>query len=113
MSYESRAYDNEHGDPVVVLVATGTHDVSRLVQLFNSGNCEQVDLADTMLKQVRRHNGGRAALQLLAAHGGPDFLYDDDPKAEVLDRSVTCTYGCYGGNNDFDCPVHGGLRVTR
>src|SRR5690348_5314843 len=35
MAYESRAYDNEHGDPVVVLVVTGTHDVSRLVNLFN------------------------------------------------------------------------------
>jgi hypothetical protein len=29
MSYETRAYDNTHGDPVIVLVATGTHDVSR------------------------------------------------------------------------------------
>lgn len=92
MAYESRAYDNEHGDPVVVLVVTGTHDVSRLVQLLKSGNCEQVDLSDQVLGQVRRHNGGRAALQLLAAHGGPDFLYDDEPAAatdfyaEVLDQ---------------------------
>lgn len=77
MSYETRAYDNEHGDPVVVLVATGTHDVSRLVNLLTSGNCEQVSLGHTVLRQVRRHNGGRAALQLLAAHGGPDFLYDE------------------------------------
>lgn len=81
MAYETRAYDNEHGDPVVVLVATGTHDVSRLVQLFSSGNCEQVDLADTMLREIRRHNGGRAALQLLAAHGGPDLLFEVEPKA--------------------------------
>jgi len=78
MSYETRAYDNEHGDPVVVLVATGTHDVSRLMQLLNSGNSEQVALSYAVLRQVRRHNGGRAALQLLAAHGGPDFLYDDE-----------------------------------
>lgn len=76
MSYETRAYDNEHGDPVVVLVATGTHDVSRLVQLLHRGNCEQLDLGDKVLRQVRRHNGGRAALQLLAAHGGTDFLFD-------------------------------------
>lgn len=75
MSYETRAYDNKHGDPVVVLVATGTHDVSRLVALLQSGNCEQVDLGDQVLRQVRRHNGGRAALQLLAAHGGPDLLF--------------------------------------
>jgi phage head maturation protease len=78
VSYETRAYDNEHGQPVVVLVAEGTHDVSRLVNLLNSGNCEQVSLGHRVLKQVRRHNGGRAALQLLAAHGGPDFLYDGD-----------------------------------
>lgn len=75
MSYETRTYDNEHGDPVVVLVATGTHDVSRLVNLLKSGNCEQVDLGAHVLRQVRRHNGGRAALQLLAAHGGPDLLF--------------------------------------
>lgn len=78
MNYETRAYDNDHGDPVVVLVATGTHDVSRLVNLLNSGNCEQVSLGHRVLAQVRRHNGGRAALQLLAAHGGPDFLHDDE-----------------------------------
>lgn len=35
MGTEFRTYDNEHGDPVVVLVTTGTHDVSRLVQLLN------------------------------------------------------------------------------
>jgi hypothetical protein len=78
MSFESRAYDNDHGDPVVVLVVEGTHDVSRLVNLLMRGNCEQIDLGDTVLRQVRRHNGGRAALQLLAAHGGPDFLRDDE-----------------------------------
>jgi hypothetical protein len=32
---------------------------------------------------------------------------------KVLDRSVSCTYGCFGGNNDFDCPVHGGMREVR
>lgn len=82
MSFDSRAYDNEHGHPVVVLVFTGTHDVSRLVNLLKSGNCEQVDLADQVLHQVRRHNGGRAALQLLAAHGGPDFLYEEVPPGQ-------------------------------
>jgi hypothetical protein len=81
MSYETRAYDNKHGEPVIVLVVTGTHDVSRLVNLLNRGNCEQVDLGSTVLRQVRRHNGGRAALQLLAAHGGPDFLHDDEDGA--------------------------------
>ena len=73
MSYETRAYDNEHGDPVVVLVATGAHDVSRLVNMLANGNCEQVDLGQRVLRQLRRHNAGRAALRLLRDHGGPDF----------------------------------------
>jgi hypothetical protein len=80
MPYESRAYDNEHGEPIVVLVVTGEHDVSRLVQLFSGrmkghlATCECIGVADTMLRQVKRHSGGRAALALLKAHGGPDFL---------------------------------------
>jgi len=75
--YESRAYDNEHGDPVVVLVATGTHDVSRLVNLLNRGNTEQLGLGSKVVRQVRRHNAGRAALRLLRDHGGPDFTNDE------------------------------------
>ncbi len=80
MSYESRAYDNAHGDPVVVLVATGTHDVSRLVNLLNGGspNCEQRGLGHRVLGQVRRHNAGRLALELLRSHGGPDFTTPDE-----------------------------------
>jgi hypothetical protein len=78
--YESRAYDkpNTDGfgpDPVVVLVVTGTHDVSRLVNLLSGGVpvIEQGALAERIRRQVRRHNGGRAALELLRQHGGPDF----------------------------------------
>ncbi|MCW2903966.1 MAG: hypothetical protein JWO67_6231, partial [Streptosporangiaceae bacterium] len=78
MSYQSRAYDNDHGDPVVVLVATGTHDVSRLVQLLNRGNSEQFGLGGTVVRQVRRHNAGRAALRLLRDHGGPDFTEETE-----------------------------------
>lgn len=78
MSYETRAYDNQHGDPVVVLVATGTHDVSRLVQLLSRGNCEQIGLGSTVVRQVRRHNGGAAALRLLRDHGGPDFTEPEE-----------------------------------
>lgn len=84
MSYESRAYDNEHGDPVVVVVASGTHDVSRLTNLLAGSRmalCEHVALSEQILRQVRRHNGGRAALQLLAAHGGPDLLFAADGSA--------------------------------
>lgn len=78
MSYESRAYDNAHGDPVVVLVVTGTHDVSRIVQCLNRGNCEQLDVGQQIIRQVRRRNAGRAALALLRAHGGPDFTDEVD-----------------------------------
>lgn len=86
MSYEVRAYDkpNDDGfppDPVVVLVATGTHDVSRLVHLFAGGQpvIEQYKLGEQIKDMVRRHNRGRAALKLLAEHGGPDFSEDDHP----------------------------------
>ncbi|MGA4995842.1 hypothetical protein [Nonomuraea bangladeshensis] len=86
--YETRAYDNEHGDPVVVIVATGTHDVSRLVGLLDgsSPNSEQRDLADQVTRQVRRRQGGRAALRLLAEHGGPELLTtvgDTEPLFDV------------------------------
>ncbi len=35
----------------------------------------------------------------------------DTQAHKVLNRSVTCTHGCYGGNNDFDCPIHGGMKA--
>lgn len=73
MSVETRTYDNVHGDPVVVLVATGSHDVSRLVNALARGNCEQIGMADRITRQLRRHSTGRAALALLRDHGGPDF----------------------------------------
>ncbi len=79
--YESRAYDKDTGegfgpDPVVVLVVTGTHDVSRFVNLLNGGQpvIEQLAMGRHVAAQVNRHNGGRAALKLLADHGGPDLL---------------------------------------
>lgn len=73
---ESRAYDDEHGDPHVVLVFSGTHDVSRAVNLLSGGTprIEQLAVGERVRAQVRRHAGGRAALRLLAEHGGPDFL---------------------------------------
>lgn len=67
MSYESRAYDNAHGDPVVVLVVTGHHDVSRFVNWMN-GRVPTVEImraGDRIVRQVKRHNGGQAALRLL------------------------------------------------
>lgn len=80
MSYESRAYDRNHRggfppDPVVVLVVTGTHDVSRFVNLLNGGQptVEQLQVGQKIVRQVKRHNAGTAALKLLRDHGGPDF----------------------------------------
>jgi len=85
MSYESRAYDKANGDgfppdPVVVLVVTGTHDVSRLINLFAAGQpvSEQISLGRRIRAQVRRHNAGRTALELLRAHGGPDFIEEKE-----------------------------------
>lgn len=79
MSYETRAYDkkNDQGfgpDPVVVMVVTGTHDVSRLLNALSRGTIEQIQLAEHITRQVARHNGGRAALKLLRDHGGADLL---------------------------------------
>jgi hypothetical protein len=41
-----------------------------------------------------------------------DVAFDESVNGAplALSRSVSCTYGCFGGNNDFDCPVHGGVR---
>jgi hypothetical protein len=88
MSYETRAYDTPgYGEPVVVLVAKGTHDVSRLVDLLQRGTCEQRDVGHRVLRQVRRHNGGQATLRLLRDHGGPD-LTSDERTEEDLARLV-------------------------
>lgn len=83
MSYESRAYDEPARDgfgpdPVVVLVVKGTHDVSRFVSLLNGGQpvIEQIELGGRIVRQVARDAGGRAAIRLLAEHGGPDFTAD-------------------------------------
>jgi hypothetical protein len=79
MSYQTRAYDNDHGEPVAVLVVTGQHDVSRLISLLTGGPAvvEQLQTGRKLLEQVRRHNGGRAALALLARHGGADFTAEN------------------------------------
>lgn len=82
MSYESRAYQKRYDadgfppEPFVVLVVEGTHDVSRLVNLFSGApiTIEQQQVGKRLVRQVREHDGGQSALRLLAAHGGPDFL---------------------------------------
>ena len=79
--YESRTYDDEHGEPVVVLVTTGTHDVSRLVNYLNGASItvEQLDFAQRIVRQLKGHNKSRGALELLAAHGGRDFTDEQSP----------------------------------
>jgi hypothetical protein len=70
-----RTYENEHGEPVVVYVVTGSHDTSRFVHLLTRrGNCEQGEHGQKIVAGLKRHNSGRAALALLAAHGGENFL---------------------------------------
>jgi hypothetical protein len=93
VSYEHRAYDDRHPDgsntPVVVLVVKGTHDVSRLVALFAGGPAliEQLNVGKRIRTQLKSHNFGRAALELLAAHGGPDFTLRP-PALELRDRFI-------------------------
>lgn len=88
MAVETRVYDNEHGDPVVVMVTTGTFDVSRLVHLMEKGRCEDHARAEAIIRSMRRHNGGRSALNLLAAHGGPDLLEPVVPGDEERARRI-------------------------
>lgn len=76
MSYQTTAYDvpSHFGPaPVVILTVQGTHDVSRIVSLLVSGNCEQLDVGHDLSAQLRQHSGGRVALELLNRHGGPDL----------------------------------------
>lgn len=88
MSYEVRTYDDDNGDPVVVMVVTGPHDVSRIVQAMTHGNCEQVDVGNRIVRMLRRHSKGRLALALLKAHGGADFTEPDDaPLVDGIKRA--------------------------
>jgi hypothetical protein len=79
--YESRAYDNERGEPVVVLVVTGQHDVSRLVHTMTTAPAEQMHAGRNLARQLKRHNKGHAALALLKRHGGADFTAETENAA--------------------------------
>lgn len=98
MAYETRAFDriNDDGfgpDPIVVMVVTGTHDVARLINLMVGAQptCEQVSVGRQLVRQVRNHNGGTAALRLLKAHGGPDLLepVTDVPTQQPKEHKVS------------------------
>ncbi|MEY9904357.1 hypothetical protein ABIA35_000563 [Catenulispora sp. MAP12-49] len=89
MSIQTRAYDDESGRPVVVLVASGSHAVARLVAALRTGSTGQQILAGRLVDQVKQHNGGREALRLLAAHGGPDLLAEEAEAAWHTVRRFT------------------------
>ena len=69
----SHSYDTHDHD-----CSTALADAITAVFVGASPNCEQLRLGELIRKGVRRHNGGRAAIRLLAAHGGPDFSGDQD-----------------------------------
>ena len=79
MSVDIRATKNTAGDPVLVHVVTGTHDISRHVSVHSGGfaRCEDLQYVEVMRKALRRRSDGRAAMRLLAQHGGPDFTLAD------------------------------------
>lgn len=80
MSYSTRAYDDEHGQPVVIMVVEGHHDVSRFLHFMHRGfpTSGQMLVAAKLRRQVAAHNGGKRALLLLHAHGGPNLLAEDN-----------------------------------
>jgi len=80
--------DEDFGaEPRVTITVEGVHDVSRIVGLLQHGNCEQIDLGSRVVRSLRRHSGGKAALDLLKRHGGPDLRQGVDvtaPRGFVL-----------------------------
>jgi hypothetical protein len=100
---ESRAYDQESGTPTVVLVISGTHDISRLLYTLSGGsaNSQLIALGHALAKKVRRHSAGRSALQLLAKHGGPDFT---EPGPDQLDQKFLIDLSNWlHARADLDC----------
>jgi len=90
MTVETRTYDRPGGEPVAVFVVTGLADVARLVGLLASNDHRHSPASRKLRQQVRRHNGGQAALRLLAQHGGGDFsagwLMDDELAPLTVDE---------------------------
>ncbi len=86
--YTTKDTETEHDGAVPTLTITveGTHDISRMVNLLASGNCEQGDLQRRIVRSLRRLEGGRAALDLLKRHGGPDFTAEPPSPPEFADR---------------------------
>lgn len=57
----------------VVVVATGSHDCSRLIQALRSGNSEQSRLGEQIARSLNRRPLGRRVAELLKRHGGEDL----------------------------------------
>jgi len=123
VSVKAHVYDDEHGNPVVITVTTGTFDVSRQVALLNSGRCEDIGLARKITSDVRRHRGGRAALKTLRDHGGPDLLEEVPSEPDELRKSVhraICDPGAFckrqrerrDGEWIYESITHWGMRAV-
>ncbi|MEY9930418.1 hypothetical protein ABH926_005063 [Catenulispora sp. GP43] len=100
MTFETCAYDDATGRPVVVLVATGSYSVASLVAALRTGGTEQVTLAGRLADQVKRHNTDRQAVRLLAAHAGFDLPTDETGYAWHTVRRTLATNPATGWDSD-------------
>lgn len=107
MAYEWATKTTDSGvgihwdDPVVVLVVTGTHDVSRIVQCLRHGNSEQAALGTKIAKSLQRNTTGQRALELLRRHGGED-LTALEPDEDPVDHLVRHFHERYDDQEDTD-----------
>lgn len=65
-------------DPTIVIVVTGAHDCSRLIQALRCGNSEQADLGRRIAASMNRQPLGRRVTELLKRHGGEDLTWCED-----------------------------------
>lgn len=112
MSYETRTFDDDHNEPVVVIVAKGHHDVSRLVSALAHGTCEQYALSEHVNRQLKRHNGGRLALRLLRNHGGEDFTDPEPTPTAAAHIAGTAIAAIAQLDYDLKRRRHGGLAES-
>jgi hypothetical protein len=71
----TEAGDGWHSDPKIVLVVTGSHDCSRLIQALRHGNSEQAYLGAHIAASMNRKPLGRRVTELLKSHGGEDLTW--------------------------------------
>lgn len=71
--------------PKIVLVVTGAHDCSRLIQTLDHGVTEQSRVARKIAASMNRKPLGRRVTELLKRHGGTDLTRcgttNPEPKA--------------------------------